>query len=152
VNPVRWLVHVTRRWRASLDRSPLPIDDLDFARRTLTSAEFDLWSTMTLADRRHSLVVARRFVALVPTAVDAEIAAALLHDVGKSVDPMATTQRILATLVEPVVRPRRWEAYYRHEEIGLDLCRGLPSRDRTLTLLAGGDDPMVEALRRADDV
>lgn len=149
---MRRVVHLVHRWWVSLDRSEIPDLDLDFVRHTLTEAEWSLWSTMALSDRRHSIVVARRFVDIVPTADDAEIAAALLHDVGKTVAPLSTGQRVVATLVAPIRRPRRWDAYYRHEEIGLDMCRRLPSRHRTLVLLAGLDDPMVDALRRADDI
>ncbi len=149
---LRRVLHLARRWRTSLDRSPLSAVDGDFVRRILTAGEHDLWSRLTLADRRHSIVVARRFVTFVPEADEAEIAAALLHDVGKTQAPLSTTERIVATLVRPVLRPRRWDAYYRHEEIGLALCRRLPSRPRTLVLLAGEDDPLIAALRRADDV
>lgn len=149
---MRRIGHLTRRWRTSLDRSPITDVDLDFVRGVLTHDEFALWATMVLADRRHSIVVARRFVHLVPSADDAEIAAALLHDVGKSVAPLGTMERVVATLFGPVVRWRRWDAYRRHEEIGLDLCRRVPSRDRTLALLADPNDPLADALRRADDV
>lgn len=149
---MRRIGHLARRWRTSLDRSPILDVDLDFVRRVLTDGELALWTTMALADRRHSIVVARRFVEFVPSAEDAEIAAALLHDVGKSIAPLGTTERIFATLLGPVVRLRRWDAYHRHEEIGLDLCRRLPSRDRTVALLSDPNDPLADALRRADDV
>lgn len=149
---VRRLRHLVRRWRTSLDRSPIADVDLDFVRDVLTDGEFALWTTMALADRRHSIVVARRFVDLVPSADDAEIAAALLHDVGKSTAPLGTTQRIFATLLEPIVRLGRWDSYYRHEAIGLDLCRRVPSRERTVVLLADPNDPLADALRRADDI
>ena len=157
MNALRRAVHLARRWRTSLDRSPLSAVDDDFVRRVLTAGEHDLWSHLTLADRRHSIVVARRFVTLAPDADEAEIAAALLHDVGKTQAPLATTERVFATILRPILRPRllrprRWDPYYRHEEIGLDLCRRLPSRPRTLALLAGEDDPLIDALRRADDV
>lgn len=149
---MRRIGHLARRWRTSLDRSPITEVDHDFVRRVLTDGEFALWTTMVLADRRHSIVVARRFVDLVPSADDAEIAAALLHDVGKSMAPLGTTERIIATLLEPIVRLRRWDAYYRHEEIGLDLCRRVPSRDRTVALLGDPNDLLADALRWADDV
>jgi hypothetical protein len=152
VNALRRVGHLARRWRTSLDRSSLSAADDDFVRRVLTAGEYDLWSNMTLADRRHSIVVARRFVNFAPDADEAEIAAALLHDVGKTQAPLATTERIFATVLGSVLRLRRWDAYRRHEEIGLELCRRLPSRPRTLALLAGEDGPLIDALRRADDV
>lgn len=145
-------MHLVRRWWTSLDRSPIPDADEIFVREVLLAGEHQLWTTMTLADRRHSIVVARRFMVLVPTADPSEVAAALLHDVGKSTSSLSTTDRIVATLIAPLGRPRRFDEYYRHEEIGLDLCRRIPSRERTLSLLAGVDDPMTEALRLADDV
>ncbi len=144
--------HLVRRWRSSLGRSPIDTADLEFVRSTLLPDEHVLWSTMELSDRRHSIQVARRFVEFVPQAEPAEIAAALLHDIGKSVMPLSTSARVVATLLAPVVRLRRWDEYYRHEEIGLELCRRLPCRDRTLHLLSGADDPLAWALRRADDV
>ena len=149
---VRRIGHLLRRWRTSLDRSPITDVDLGFVRGVLADGEFALWTSMTLVDRRHSVLVARRFLELVPSAVDAEIAAALLHDVGKSIAPLGTTERIFATLLEPFLRLRRWDAYYRHEEIGLELCRDVPSRERTIDLLADPHDPLAEALRRADDI
>lgn len=144
--------HLVRRWRSSLGRSPIDPVDLDLVRSTLLPKELELWSSMALADRRHSIHVARRFVEFVPQAEPAEIAAALLHDIGKSVRPLSTSARVVATLLAPVVRRRRWDEYYRHEEIGLELCRRLPCRDRTLSLLSDADDPLAWALRRADDV
>lgn len=151
-SPVRRAAHLARRWRGSLDRSPIPDHDLAVVWRILLPAERELWSSMTLADRRHSIGVARRFVALAPEADEAEIAAALLHDVGKIDSSLSTFERVMATVVAPFVRPRRWATYYRHEAIGIDMCRNLPSRPRTLAVLADRDDPLHAVLRRADDV
>lgn len=111
-----------------------------------------MWSRLSLADRRHSVLVARRFATFAPDSGPAELAAALLHDVGKSVSPLSTAERVAATVLEPLWHPRRFEAYYRHEEIGLDLCRAAGSRPRTLELLSDPCDPLADALRRADDV
>ncbi|MEY2996210.1 MAG: hypothetical protein RLZ86_148 [Actinomycetota bacterium] len=126
--------------------------DLDFVRRTLLDSEWELWSRLDLSDQRHSVIVARRFTALVPESDPAEVSAALLHDVGKSVSTLSTTARVVATVLEPLCRLRRFEAYYRHEEIGLDLCRAAGSRERTLRLLSDPGDPLAHALRRADHV
>lgn len=148
----RRIAHLVRRWRTSLDRSPLVPTDVDFVRRVLSPSEWELWSRMDIADRRHSLLVARRFGELVSGAIDADLAAALLHDVGKSVSSLSTSERVVATLVAPFARPRRFDAYYRHEEIGLELCRAAGSCDRTLSLLADPGHPLAEALRQADDL
>lgn len=152
MSPGGRVVHLARRWWTSLDRSPLSPSDLDFVRRTLLESEWDLWRRLGLADRRHSIVVARRFASLAPESDSAEVSAALLHDVGKSVAPLSTSERVVATLVEPFIRPRRFDAYYRHEDIGLELCRAAGSRERTLVLLADPHDPLAEILRQADDL
>lgn len=149
---VRRFAHLARRWWTSLDRSPLSSGDVEFVRGVLLESEWELWSRLDLADRRHSVVVARRFVDMAPDCDSPEVAAALLHDVGKSVAPLSTSGRVVATVVAPIVRPRRFEAYYRHEEIGLDLCRSAGSRERTLALLSDVNDPAAEILRRADDL
>ena len=152
MNPMRRVSHLVRRWTSSLDRSPLDRSELDHVRSVLLDEEWRLWQRMTLADRRHSIVVANRFVTLVPDATDAEVAAAYLHDVGKCITSMSTTERVVATLIAPVHRPRRFSAYYEHESIGLDLCRAAGSRERTLALLSDPDDRLGEALRRSDDL
>ncbi len=152
MKPVRRFAHLARRWWTSLDRSPLSSGDVEFVRGVLLESEWELWSRLDLADRRHSVIVARRFVEMAPDCGSAEVAAALLHDVGKSVASLSTSGRVIATIVAPIVRPRRFEAYYRHEEIGLDLCRSAGSRERTLALLSDVNDPAGEILRRADDL
>lgn len=151
-SPIRRVAHLVRRWRGSLDRSPIPDHDIDLARRVLLPQEWELWSTMAIADRRHSIAVARRFSALARDADDAAIAAALLHDVGKVASSLSTFERVLATLIAPIAKPRRWNEYYRHEAIGIDMCRSLPSRPRTMAVLTDPDDPLHEVLRRADDI
>ena len=67
----------------------------------LTPAERELWSTMSNADRRHSIEVARRFVRRRPDATRAEMAGALLHDVGKVEAGLGTFGRVVATVVGP---------------------------------------------------
>ena len=63
-------------------RPPDPADEV-WAEDHLVPGEVALWRRMSNQDRRHSATVARRFVAARPEANRAEIAGALLHDVGK---------------------------------------------------------------------
>jgi hypothetical protein len=101
------------------------------------------------ADRRHSIVVARRFAAAAPDASRAALAAALLHDVGKVESGLGGTfARVAATIVGPRGRFRH---YHDHEPIGLRLAEEAGSEPLTLELLGGGG-PHAAALRAADDV
>ena len=124
--------------------------DAEFAALTLSTGELGLWKSMDARDRRHSVDVTKRFCDLFPSADRDEVAAALLHDVGKSVVRLGRWGRSIATVV-PVTRAMR--TYRRHEEIGADLLRKIGAAHRTISLVAGkaDDDEAAQALRAADD-
>lgn len=140
-------LHLVGRFFGSFDRRAPR--DLDRVRSVLSEREFDLWTRLPVQDQRHSIAVARRFERLAPEASRAEIAAALLHDVGKSESGLGTWGRVGATLFGP--RTERWRSYLRHEEIGLEACRRAGSDPRTLALLVRSDDPTFALIDRADD-
>jgi hypothetical protein len=119
-------------------------------RSRLLEGEWSLWSRMDPVDQRHSIAVANRYCALRPEAGREEIAAVLLHDVGKIVAGVGTTQRVLATLLGP--RTERWRQYLAHEELGVDLCRTAGSAEITLAILTDPEHPLARILRRADDI
>lgn len=97
------------------------------------------------------MLVARRFVELFPVATRDHVAAALLHDVGKSRSDLSTNARVLATLLG--ARTKRFRLYHDHEAIGFEMCRQAGSTAETLGLLAGTAElDIVNALRRADDI
>jgi HD superfamily phosphohydrolase YqeK len=104
---------------------------------------------MSVQDRRHSVLVARRFVDRAPDATGAEIAGALLHDVGKQVAALSTVARVMATVVGP--RTDRFRQYHDHERLGAEMLRDAGSDDETLELVAGRG-LRGAALRWADDV
>ncbi|MEY3618971.1 MAG: hypothetical protein RL726_1669 [Actinomycetota bacterium] len=147
----RRLAHLVRRWWGSLSSSaPAPVD-VDWAHANLLVGERFVFDAMSIHDRRHAISVARRFVGLRPDSPRDDVAAALLHDVGKSRSDLSTTLRVLATVVGP--RTRRFRDYHDHEAIGLDMCRRAGSTERTLSLLDGrGESDVIDALRRADDI
>lgn len=140
------VLHLVRRFVGSFDRRRPR--DVEWVRSTLTSGEFELWSRMAVQDRRHSIAVARRFGELAPAAGRAEVAAALLHDVGKIESDLGTFGRVFATVFGG--RTARWDAYRRHEEIGRDLCRRVGSDERTIQLLVPSSDPVFDLIDRAD--
>jgi len=147
----RRFVHLVRRWWGSLSSAPPTATDQRWAEERLTSGEIVLFATMSAPDRRHAITVARRFEMLLPDASRDQLAAALLHDVGKTVSDLSTFERVVATLVGG--RTRRLRQYRDHEVFGLEMCREAGSSEQTLALLRGDDRAeIVDALRRADDI
>ena len=140
------LLHLVRRFFASL----LPIgpsaEDDAWARSQLSDAEQELWTSMARVDRRHSAGVARRVAAdLGDRATTPVLAAALLHDVGKTIPHLGVFGRVVATLSEAVAGAdsarhwvetrgftRRVGQYVLYPELGVDLLK-----------LAGSDDLVV---------
>jgi len=117
----------------------------------LSPSEFDVWNNMMVQDRRHSVMVGRRFVKYRPTATQSEIAGALLHDVGKSVARLGTVGRVIATLVGP--RTNRFRQYHDHESIGATMLRSIGSDELTISMVEGSCmGELRQALNRADDI
>jgi putative nucleotidyltransferase with HDIG domain len=106
---------------------------------------------MMVQDRRHSVMVGRRFVKHRPNALNSEIAGALLHDVGKSAARLGTLARVLATLVGP--RTSCFRQYHDHEEIGAAMLRSINSDELTISMVEGScAAELKEALIKADDI
>jgi hypothetical protein len=140
------VLHLVRRFFASvIPVGPSRADDA-WARSHLSEAEVGLWRGMSRVDRRHSARVARRVAAdLGDRATEPVLAAALLHDVGKTVAGLGTYGRVVATLSERFAGPgtaeawsqsrgftRRVGLYLRYPELGVDLLQ-----------MAGSDDLAV---------
>jgi hypothetical protein len=149
MNRLRHAGHLARRFVGSLSRRPPEPSREAWAQSMLLPGELTLWARMGTTDRRHSIEVARRFRRLVETPSRDEMAAALLHDVGKIESGLGTTSRVVATVVGP--RTARLRRYHDHEQIGIELLVGAGSTDETLAL-ARGEHPHSSALRTADDV
>ena len=145
-------LHLVRRFRGAISTAPPSAADDAWAVRQLTATESALWWQMMHQDRRHSVMVARRFVERVPDAPRAAVAAALLHDVGKSESRLGVWARVATTIVGP--RTSRWRSYHDHERVGVAMLREAASDPLTLALLDGSspDGRLVEALRAADDI
>ena len=142
--------HLMKRALSSLLQTPPSPQDIVVVSDVLNRAEFAVWSEMQHRDQRHSVVVLYRFDALAPTAVTAERAAALLHDVGKNVSNLGLVLRVVATVVGP--RGRRFTDYHDHENLGADLMRSV-SDPRTVALIGGtANDDVSLLLQAADDI
>jgi len=141
--------HLVRRFFGSLwPGGPSPSAD-EWARSHMVAGEVELWRQAPGPDRRHAVGVARRVeVALGHEATRPVLAAALLHDVGKTVSGLRTFGRVVATVSGRVATgyARAWSnqtgftrkvgLYLRHPDLGGDL------------LALAGSDPLTVAWTR----
>jgi len=146
-NPLVKLWHLAARFVTSLPPTPPSVDDEVWVDDHLLAGERALWVQLSNQDRRHSAAVARRFVRARPDATRAEIAGAILHDVGKIECGLGTFGRVIATLVGP--RTAAFRAYHDHEEIGAVMARAAGSSPATVDLIAQRG-PAFATLNRSD--
>lgn len=139
--------HLAARLFWSLRRHEPDPDEEAWAESQLLPGEVELWRRMSDLDRVHSAKVARRFVAARPGATRAEIAGALLHDVGKIESNLGTWERVLASIVGS--RTERFRAYHDHEHIGSVLADAAGSDPATVELI-DERGPAYETLRACD--
>lgn len=133
-NPLTKAWHLAARFVTSLPPTPPTVDDEIWVDDHLLAGERRLWVQLSNQDRRHSAAVARRFVIERPEATRAEIAGAILHDVGKIDCGLGTFGRVVATLVGP--RTAAFAAYHDHEEIGAGMAELAGSDPATVDLIA----------------
>jgi hypothetical protein len=137
-------LHLTRRFFGSLRPGGPPPAEVAWVHGHLLDGERALWDAMSGPDRRHSAGVARRVEgALGAVATRPVLAAALLHDVGKTASGLRTGGRVLATLLaggrgreRAAAGEGRTARYLRHDAIGADL------------LSCAGSDPVTVAWTR----
>lgn len=145
------LVHLTKRFVLSLVPSQVHEIERQWVQSVLSPSEFDVWNNMMVQDRRHSVMVGRRFVKYRPNASQSEIAGALLHDVGKSVARLGSFARVIATLVGP--RTSRFRQYHDHESLGAAMLRSIGSDELTISMVEGSCvGELMQALSRADNI
>lgn len=141
-----------------------PADDR-FARQKLTDPEYGLYEAMDVRDRAHSVLVAKVLLDRHPAAHRNLVAAALLHDVGKSRLKFNAAHRVLVHLARPRGLPQEplagglrgaLQLREHHETIGarmLDEAGVDPEVVRLVRSLGrkGAADPDVTVLRWADE-
>ena len=145
---MRHVAHLARRFVTSLSHREPGVADTAWVDSQLLDGERTLWHRMSVADRRHSIAVARRFASIDQWSRD-EIAGALLHDVGKVDAGLGTYGRVVATIIGP--RTARLRRYHEHERIGADMLMDAGSSVVTVELVRGRG-PAASALRSADDI
>jgi hypothetical protein len=147
--------HLVRRFFTSISNRPPEAKDIAWVNKNLLDGEFALWSRLKSYDQRHSIDVARRFADFHPTFTRDQVAAAMLHDIGKVESELGVLGRVVATIVGP--HGAKFRNYHNHELIGLNLCRNAGSSVETLRLLdwsaeTSRNDSIVKILRQADQI
>jgi len=144
--------HLISRFFGSLwPGGPNP-EQTEWAESQLLAGEVDLWRRMSGPDRRHAAGVARRVQrSLGDEATRPVLAAALLHDVGKTEAGVGTYGRVIATVSGAAIGrdqgtitdwtrtrgfTRKVGLYLQHPKLGGDL------------LAMAGSDPLTEAWAR----
>ncbi len=168
--------HLISRFFGSLRPGGPSLDERQWVATQLLPGELEIWSALPGPDRRHSAAVARRVdAALGDRCSRPVLAAALLHDCGKSVSGLRTPGRVIATLLGAIVgrddaRAGRWSGgsrpmrrigqYWLHPSLGAELLDQLGSdpltviwtREHHLPASSCTLDPIIaDALREADD-
>lgn len=139
--------HLSARFVTSLPPTPPSVVDEVWVDDHLLPGERRLWVQLSNQDRRHSAAVARRFVAERPEATRAEVAGAILHDVGKIECDLGTFARVAATLFGG--RTASFRAYHDHEAIGAEMAKAAGSEHDTVELIAQRG-PAFDALSASD--
>jgi hypothetical protein len=167
-------LHLVRRFFGSLVPAGEPRADRAWVRENLTEGEQEIWRAMSRPDRRHAAGVARRVErSLGHEATRPVLAAALLHDCGKTVSGLGTYGRVIATLSVKLAGhdqalawretrgfTRRVGLYVLHPELGADRLGLAGSAPLTVAWAAEHHLPpdqwtvpvhIGEALKAADD-
>jgi hypothetical protein len=149
INMIKHPHHLVARFFTSLSGRPPAVTEEVWAESHLLDGEVALWRRMTNQDRRHSAKVARRFIAARPESTRAEIAGALLHDVGKIECGLGTWGRVAASVVGG--RTQRFRVYHDHEHIGSVLAEQVGSDPATVELIdeRGPAYPVLKACDHA---
>ncbi|PYE54816.1 HD domain-containing protein [Deinococcus yavapaiensis] len=146
------------RLARSLHASRARPDDA-FAARFLQGGEGVVYLAMDPRDREHACRVARTLLTVRPDAPPHLVAAALLHDCGKSTRPYRVAERVLAGLV-----PMRFAARLpvgfvqvraRHARLGASMLQAVNARPEVIRLVERHhtpDDGDARLLHDLDDL
>jgi hypothetical protein len=157
-----------RRFFGSLRPGGPPATEVAWVHAQLLAPERALWDAMPGPDRRHSAAVGRRVEMLLgERAARPVLAAALLHDVGKTASGLRTGGRVVATLVglrrgrdAAAAGDGRIARYLRHDQIGAALLQDAGSDLLTISWAREHHLPrerwtipldVADALKLADD-
>ncbi|MEW6420869.1 MAG: HD domain-containing protein [Deinococcota bacterium] len=159
IRKARGYVGKVQRLTRSLTVSAAHPDDA-WATAQLTPAEARVYLGMDARDREHACRVTRHLLRDHPGSGAEVVAAALLHDCGKSIRPYRVAERVLVGLVPNRLArvvplgPLAVRAY--HPELGAELLARAGARVRVARLVARhhhpGGDPEAALLHHYDDL
>jgi hypothetical protein len=133
--------HLSTRFFASVRARELDDADVAWVGLVLTPEERTVWNTLGRADRAESVAVARAFVRDRGAEVEpAYVAAALLHDVGKTDAHLGAIGRSAATVIAGVAShgrargyPNRIGRYIAHDDVGAARLEAAGARPEPVT-------------------
>jgi len=128
--------HLGGRFVESVTARAVDSADVAWVASVLTPAELAVWETLGTADRSESVAVARRTRRALGVSADHRyLAAALLHDAGKTPARLGPAGRVYATVVAGLAghrRARRFDnrvgLYVSHDDLGARLLAGAGAR------------------------
>jgi len=155
-----------RQFQNTLFARPNP-DQLALAKTLLTQDEFHLFQEMQPSEQAHSLQVMDRLQKQGQTH-PALLAAALLHDVGKSRQPLAVWQRVVIVLGKALFpakahiwgqetqNPTRFKKAFvisaQHPHWGAEMAKQAGSTPLTIHLIQRHQDSLPAAVHKKEDL
>ncbi len=146
------IIYRARQFWAALTAAPTPAD-LAAAQRVLAPALMDLFKRMQASEQAHSLDVYYRLLRLGEQDGDL-LAAALLHDVGKTCYPLHTWERVVIVVARALF-PGRVKTWGQHTARGWRRAFVVAEKHAAwgaaLAAEAGASPLVVELIRRHQD-
>ncbi len=155
MTPIRHLWHLATRFVGVLTSKRLPPSAQDEINDILEPAAAKLFWNQQAIDQRHAYEVAQRVRAAIGKDREA-LAAALLHDVGKSHSRLGAVSRSLATVFDfaRIPMPDTWRSYRDHGALGARDLSEAGASPLAIAFAAGipaGDPAVWGVLEAADD-
>jgi len=143
---MKTLWHLVKRFFGSLKQKSVNEEDLLWVQRILSQEEMHLWKEMPENDQCHSIEVARRAEMLLGKFEPEILAAALLHDLGKTKSQAGVWTRVLATLLGLILPKEKKEKWVEKSGIAGKIGQYLQHPAQGANLLrAAGSAPLVVA-------
>lgn len=124
--------------------------DMDLVQRTLNPAQFEIFLQLQPSEQAHSLNIFHALRSEGHTHPDL-LAAALLHDVGKSRYPLKTWERVVIVLGR-IFLPQQTDRWGKGQPIGwkrpFAIARQHAAWGAEMAANTGGSDILVELIRR----
>ena len=173
--PTRFTYRISQFW--SVLRSSAPAEhELDQAKSVLTESQMELFLQLQPSEQRHGLRMLQALRNQGETQLDL-LAAALLHDIGKVIQPLQLWERVLIVIARKLIpdkvttwgggEPKGWKRPFvisrKHPEWGAELVSKIGGSTLLLNLIRNHENEapdglqnslearLLKVLREADD-